>query len=142
MNCMFAGALVFNADISGWDTSGVTDMGNMLSAAWEFNQDISRWDTSNVKDMSTMFDNAIAFDQDISGCDTSSVTDMTGMFWNNKMSTAKYDALLVSWESQAVQENVRFGAGSSEYSAGAPAEARQRLISDHGWTIDDNGEWQ
>ena len=80
MEFMFHGALAFNADISGWNTSSVTDMGVMFAKASAFNADISGWDTSSVTDMGDMFHEASAFNADISGWDTSSVTDMRGMF--------------------------------------------------------------
>ena len=54
----------FNGDISGWDTSAVTDMGAMFNLAYAFNQDISQWDTSKVTDMLGMFNGASAFNQD------------------------------------------------------------------------------
>ena len=37
----------FNGDISKWDVSNVTNMGNMFSKS-PFNGDISNWDVSNV----------------------------------------------------------------------------------------------
>ena len=43
--------LRFNADISAWATSQVTDMGNMFRGAAAFNQDIGSWNTSQVTDM-------------------------------------------------------------------------------------------
>ena len=47
---MFDNASDFNKDISGWNTSNVTDMNFMFSDASAFNGDISGWDTSNVTD--------------------------------------------------------------------------------------------
>jgi surface protein len=53
--------------ISTWDTSGVTDMGELFcaqycsysnSAAASFNEDISAWDTSGVTSMGGMFHDA------------------------------------------------------------------------------------
>ena len=57
---MFSWATAFNADISAWDTSSVTDMAQMFDGFSEmsFNADISAWDTSSVTDMDRMFSNA------------------------------------------------------------------------------------
>lgn len=51
----------------------------------------------------------------------------------------KANALLLGWEAQNVQDNVEFDGGLSRYSTGAAADARQRLIDDHGWNITDGG---
>jgi hypothetical protein len=59
------------------------------------------------------------------------------MFTSVTLSTANYDALLIGWEAQAVQNNVVFNGGGSKYSAGAAARAA--LIADHSWSITDGG---
>ena len=81
MTEMFGYALVFNGNISGWDTSSVTRMDYMFRCASSFNQDIGGWDTSSVTNMSGMFVYALSFNQDIGGWDTSSVTRMDNMFF-------------------------------------------------------------
>merc|ERR1712118_98063 len=40
---MFAGAAAFNADVSSWDVSHVTDLSGMFSFAHSFNRDVSGW---------------------------------------------------------------------------------------------------
>ena len=97
MSCMFAGAIRFDGDLSGWDVSRVKNMSCMFAAQSSFNDrileiqfsdalptvfngDLSKWDVSSVTDMSYMFIKSGSFDGDISGWDVSSVTDMSGMF--------------------------------------------------------------
>jgi hypothetical protein len=67
------------------------------------------------------------------------VLDMEDAFAEAGLSTTNYDALLVSWSAQNVQSEVEFHAGSSTYSAGPPAAARQTLVGALGWTITDGG---
>jgi surface protein len=48
MRVMFYYNSSFNQDISYWDVSEVTDMGDMLASASSFNQDLSAWDVDKV----------------------------------------------------------------------------------------------
>ncbi len=77
---MFAGASLFNGDISGWDVSKVTNMSAMFVAASAFNGNISNWNVSKVTNMSAMFSFATAFKRDISNWSVSKVTNMFAMF--------------------------------------------------------------
>jgi surface protein len=140
MSGMFDGAVAFNQDISGWNTSIVTDMSSIFAGAVVFNQDLSSWNTIGVTDMSWAFAGAVAFDQNLSGWNISKVTDMSWMFNDVTLSTANYDAILIGWESQTVQNGVSFSGGYSQYNIGTAADARQGLITDHGWGIDDSGQ--
>jgi surface protein len=79
-SAMFLRAEAFNSDLSGWDVSNALNFSSMFHGATLFNADISGWDVSNVTDMSGMFLSAISFDQDISSWDVSNVTSMTSMF--------------------------------------------------------------
>jgi surface protein len=80
MGNMFYNADAFDGDIHTWNTSNVTSMFQMFTSADSFNQDIGSWDTSNVINMAYMFGYATAFNQDISSWDTHSVRFMEGMF--------------------------------------------------------------
>ena len=90
--------------------------------------------------MASMFYGATAFNQEIGSWDVGAVTTMASMLDNSGINTTNYDLLLVGWEAQVVQNGVVFGAGTVKYSAGAPATARQNLITDHTWTITDGGQ--
>jgi len=43
MNSMFYGAELFNANISSWDVSSVTDVELMFAEASTFNQNLCQW---------------------------------------------------------------------------------------------------
>jgi surface protein len=140
MSNMFSQAAAFNQPLNSWNVSSVTDMGEMFANAISFNQNIGSWTTPSATDMAGMFNGATSFDQNIGSWDITSVTNMVTMFTSVTLSTANYDALLIGWEGQAVSNNVTFSGGSSKYSAGAAATARQALIDDHTWTITDGGQ--
>lgn len=133
MRQMFLGASAFNQDISGWDVSGVSNMARLFEKASTFNQDLSAWQFGQVTDMSSMFREATTFNQNIGNWDISSVTTMTVMLSNSGLSKANYDATLIGWANQTVQNNVDLSALSLSYCAGLAA--RYELINTHGWSI-------
>jgi len=93
--------------------------------------------------MRAMFNGATSFNQDISAWQIDNLTNASGMLDNTAMSTANYDALLQSWDTQAGNKNVtgvQLGAAGVTFSANsAAATARDSLINDHNWTINDGG---
>jgi surface protein len=118
---MFYNATSFNSDLSAWDTSGVTNMWGMFGGASSFDRSLAAWDVSNVTNMQWMFGDADGQAYTTSG-----------------LSTANYDATLIGWSSQALQDNVTFDAGTSTYCA---AEVqRQSIITNFSWTINDSGK--
>ncbi|WP_205959915.1 BspA family leucine-rich repeat surface protein [Flammeovirga aprica] len=138
MRAMFSRVSSFNRDLSEWDVSSVTNMNYMFFEATSFNHDLSRWDVSNVTSMYEMFKGAVAFDGDLSSWDVSSVTDMSDMFTNSGLSTENYDKLLNGWSAlPELQEGVQLDV-PVEYCESF--EARQSLITDYNWSINDNGQ--
>jgi len=70
------------------------------------------------------------------------VTDMLDMFRDaSNFSTANYDALLLGWSVQSLQNGVFFGAGNTQYSSTSQA-SRDTLTGAFNWTINDGGPVQ
>lgn len=78
---------LFNYDISGWDTSNVTNMEKMFFGATSFNIDISEWDTSKVTNMNRMFEDAKSFTKDISKWTVNNVIHHENVFTGCPLST-------------------------------------------------------
>ena len=68
-----------------WDTSHITNMGNMFQGLTLLTElDVSSFDTSNVTKMSNMFQGLSSITElDLSSFDTSNVSDMTVMFYTD-----------------------------------------------------------
>ncbi len=69
-------------DVSGFDTSNVTDMSEMFCGCSHLTElDVHNFDTSNVTNMGSMFEDCTNLTQlDLSNFDTSKVTNMSSMF--------------------------------------------------------------
>ena len=90
-------ARAFNADLSNWDVSSVTDMKGAFYSASKFNSAIGAWDVSKVKTMYRMFASASRFNSEIGAWDVSKVKTMGSMFSGaasfNDPSIAAWDVL-------------------------------------------------
>ncbi len=76
-------SLLKQLDVSGWDTSSVTFMGHVFRDCRSLTSlDVSGWDTSKVTNMNNMFYNCRSLTSlDVSGWDTSKVTNMYCTFY-------------------------------------------------------------
>ncbi|WP_289031615.1 BspA family leucine-rich repeat surface protein [uncultured Paraglaciecola sp.] len=138
MSAMFFGAASFNQAIGDWDVSNVTTMRNMFGRAFDFNQYLGDWDVSNVTNMFEMFRETDAFNQNLGGWDISNTTNVTNMFTDAAMSTENYDEILLGWSQlTSLPVDLVFTINST-YSAAAE-DARQAIIDNFNWTINDNG---
>jgi len=80
-SCLFKGAVDFNEPIGNWDMRNVTNMTDMFCEATSFNQPLRKWKVSKVTNMSYMFYGATSFNQPIEKWKVSKVTNMLGMFF-------------------------------------------------------------
>jgi hypothetical protein len=60
------------------------------------------------------------------------------MFKGVALSTPNYDALLMGWGAQVLQNDVRFDGGKSTYCVGE--SARENMINTYTWDITDWGK--
>jgi len=134
-----AGLGSFDQDLSAWRPLKCTYFAYMFMGSSLFNHPVNDWGMGAATNLQSMFHGALAFNQDVSGWDVRNVTNATNFLSGSAFSQTNYDLLLVAWEAQAVQNNVKLHAGSAKYGSGAPATARAALIADHTWTITDGG---
>ncbi|MFK5854533.1 MAG: BspA family leucine-rich repeat surface protein, partial [Bacteroidota bacterium] len=140
MGRMFADAISANPNTSGWNTSSVTDMRGMFNGATSANPNTSGWNTSSVTNMNFMFFGATSANPDTSTWDITSVTNMSLMFLGVTLPSASYDAMLIGFNSQNVQNGVSFHGGFSKVCSLAAIAARGNLINSDNWIINDGGE--
>ena len=94
MSEMFMGIGVEELDVSGFDTSNVTDMSQMFYFPFDKSKLVSikglnKFNTSNVTNMSNMFSYSKMATLDLSSFDTSNVTNMSSMFSSNQAAEIK-----------------------------------------------------
>jgi surface protein len=113
-------------DLSGWDTSNVTNMEYMFSNS-SFNGDISQWDVSNVTSMRGMFSHS-PFNGDISKWDVSKVTNMNNMFFNSK-----FNQDLSEWKPLKLKKNTNKTFGRTPISAAKKYPQWYLDLKDDAW---------
>jgi hypothetical protein len=89
--------------------------------------------------MVNMFKNAYNFNKDIRTWDVSNVLNMEGfMLGKSDENYSYYDEILGSWYTLPLQSSVTADFGTLRYSTSA-ASARQSIIDNYSWTINDGG---
>ena len=104
-------------DLSNWDASNVTGMGDMFLGNEDWNNGgspgISGWDVSSCMDMSSMFSDT-AFNQDIGAWDVGNVTRLNRMFRGNSAFNNGGSPSISGWDvSNAITMRLMFDGASS-----------------------------
>lgn len=139
---MFSGATLANPNTTNWDVSNIEEMQSMFNGATSANPNVSNWNTESVIAMSSMFSNATSASPNISGWDITGITvpnSMSEMLSGITLSTAEYDAILNSFNSQLVSFGIIFGGGNSKYCDVVAHDNLTNATTGHGWLIADGG---
>jgi len=128
---MFRVANTFNQPIN-FNTSSVITMAQMFQQASNFNQPLN-FNTSSVISISNMFVSATNFNQNISTWDINQVTSFENLMVGVTLSTANYDALLISWANQLPfspsARTINFGNSKYTSTNQTVVDARDALIA-------------
>ena len=73
-------AKAFNSDLSKWDVSNVININAAFNTAEKFNRDLSKWVVSKVRSFSSAFLEAVIFNSDLSKWDVSRGTSFSNTF--------------------------------------------------------------
>jgi surface protein len=124
---------------TGLNTSNVISMNKMFfeCSALTTISGLSSWDTSSITDMGDMFRSCTVIDVDVSTFDITSLTTASFMFFGSAFSQTNYDLMLPAWDAYGTS-SVTFHAGTAKYGAGAPATARANMVG-RSWIITDGG---
>ena len=129
-------------DVTSWDINDNVDFrGTFEDCRILADLDVTAWDIGSVTRVDRMFYNADAFDNSLANWDIDQITIYNSFMQNaTGLSTANYDATLISWAAQTPTSGVTPNFGGSQYTLGGAGEtARDVLINTYGWTITDGG---
>ena len=109
--------MIFNGDISGWNTAAVTNMHYMFYQCIAFNvggtQDLNGWNTTAVTNMCSMFNvfgkRDSVFNANVSSWDTANVNNMYAMFQNREV----FNSDISSWDTSKVTNMAYMFGGAS-----------------------------
>ena len=134
---MFAGAILANPDVSGWNISKVVNMTAMFFNAVSAKPNTTNWQPTSLTNMTDMFKGATAATPELSNINFANVAFMDGIFSGIALPANIYSNLLRQIAKTTTRNNVILDADKSHYQAIAN-DARASLI-EHGWKINDAG---
>jgi len=137
---IFRSASSIVSGVGNFDLSSVTSLLFGFYSASNFNEDLSNWDVSNVTNFNYCFERT-RIDQSFAQWDMTSATSAVRMFRGRTLSVPNYDATLIGWAAQSLNNLVSIDFGNSQYSGSnaTVVDARNTLIENYNWTIVDGG---
>ncbi|MEP0365503.1 MAG: BspA family leucine-rich repeat surface protein [Cyclobacteriaceae bacterium] len=137
MQGMFQSSGLNSANFNHWNVGTITNMSWTFAYCPNFNGDVSDWNVSNVTTMGNMFRSlsyyADPFSGDLSGWDVGNVTSMGSMLSYTAISQENVDAMLLAWSQlPSLKSNVSLGLDGLNY---CDHVGREALMDDYNWTI-------
>ena len=131
----------FNANVSNWDTSNVSDNDDFLNLfrGTKFNGDISNWNVTNVINMSEFARLTSTFVSDISNWNVINLTSGINAFNSLTASYPHLDAIYNNWSQLTLKPNVTIHFGSAKYTSAGQAGRDILTSSPNNWIITDGG---
>ena len=135
----------FNQPVNHLVRSAATDIGDMFDRNPDFNQPVDQWNVRNIsgfRAMRRVFNGASSFAQDINMWEPVSYDNeiMEFLIKNTNMTRSQYDNILIEWEATTgIAQNVLLSTDLQYTLGGAAETARNSLINNYGWTIQDGG---
>jgi surface protein len=128
-------------DVSNWNVGAVTNMYAMFyncTALTTLN--VSNWNVGAVTNMQQMFQQCTSLATlNVSNWNVGAVTNMQQMFNGVILKQKDYDAFLVKLALTPLRQYVQLDYGSHYTQNSSASTARQYVITNYGWTINDSG---
>lgn len=113
MRDVFANASNFNSDLSGWNTSKVTNIRGLFIGATSFDSNLGSWDVSEITDFINVFANT-APKYSVEDWDVSNATTMIA-FMGAGYSTIDYDNTLIKWSALSLNSGITCSFSNATY---------------------------
>lgn len=130
--------LVGNASFANWDTRHIqlfgTGNNGFIRDCKLFNAPISGWDTSSAVAYNEFAFGANALDQNFGGYNMENTSLISNMLRDSNLSVANYSNTLIGWASQNLKPNLTLRSRGLRYNA-AGQTARQYIINNFNWTF-------
>jgi surface protein len=107
----FNGAANFNQPLNNWNVSGASSLVNLFAGASSFNRGLSSWKFADGAALPSMFSLATSFNRPLDMWDVSRISNMASMFYG----ASSFNQPLNSWDVSRVTSFLSFFDGASSF---------------------------